>query len=148
MNVEASPLLGLAVNVVLAMLSVGLLLALGRLVRGPSLPDRVVALELTATLVVGVIVVYDVATTSEPVLSGVDNVTVTPGGDVFVAEDGGDMQICFLSNYGVNAFVQVTGVSGSEITGPAFDPSGTRLYFSSQRNPGTTYEVTGPFRSA
>ena len=34
-------------------------------------------------------------------------------------------------------------VTGSEITGPAFDPSGRRLYFSSQRNPGATYEVTG-----
>jgi hypothetical protein len=39
----------------------------------------------------------------------------------------------------------------SEITGLAFDPSGTRLYFSSQRGPapggaGITYEVTGPFR--
>ena len=37
----------------------------------------------------------------------------------------------------------------SEITGPAFDPSGTRLYFSSQRGKngfnGITYEVTGPF---
>ena len=40
------------------------------------------------------------------------------------------------------------GVSGSEITGPAFDPSGTRLYLNSQRNPGRTYEITGPFRSA
>jgi hypothetical protein len=39
--------------------------------------------------------------------------------------------------------VQLPGVSGSEITGPAFDPSGTRLYFSSQRNPGATYEVKG-----
>jgi secreted PhoX family phosphatase len=38
---------------------------------------------------------------------------------------------------------QVDGVSGSEITGPAFNPDYTRLYFSSQRNPGTTYEVTG-----
>jgi hypothetical protein len=34
------------------------------------------------------------------------------------------------------------------MTGPAFDPSGTRLYFSSQRNPGRTYEVTGPFRAS
>ena len=32
---------------------------------------------------------------------------------------------------------------GTELTGPAFDPSGTRLYFSSQRSPGVTYEVTG-----
>ena len=38
----------------------------------------------------------------------------------------------------------------SEVTGPAFDPSGTRLYFSSQNGQewekiGITYEVTGPF---
>ena len=41
--------------------------------------------------------------------------------------------------------MRLTGVSGTEITGPALDPSGTRLYFSSQRNPGETFEVTGPF---
>ena len=36
----------------------------------------------------------------------------------------------------------------TNLTGPAFDPSGTRLYFSSQRGTGTggiTYEITGPF---
>ena len=38
---------------------------------------------------------------------------------------------------------RLTGVSGSEITGPAFSPDGTRLYFSSQREPGRTYEVKG-----
>ena len=27
----------------------------------------------------------------------------------------------------------------------AFSPNGTRMYFSSQRNPGATYEVTGPW---
>lgn len=43
-----------------------------------------------------------------------------------------------------------------EIAGPAFDPSGTRLYFSSQKGTeenfiaagkpiGVTYEITGPF---
>ena len=67
MSGDLAPLLGLAVNIVMAMLSLGLLLAFVRLVRGPSLPDRVVALELTATLVVGVIVVYDLAT-RQPVL--------------------------------------------------------------------------------
>ena len=41
--------------------------------------------------------------------------------------------------------VAQVAVTGSEITGPAFSPDGTRLYFTSQRNPGTTYEVRGPF---
>ena len=41
-----------------AMLSATLILAFIRLVRGPSLPDRVVALELMASLTVGFIGVY------------------------------------------------------------------------------------------
>ena len=38
---------------------------------------------------------------------------------------------------------------GSEIAGPALDPSGERMYFSSQRGSGKgiTYEITGPFRT-
>jgi hypothetical protein len=38
--------------------------------------------------------------------------------------------------------------AASETTGPSFDPSGTRFYFSSQRVgvAGATYEVTGPWR--
>jgi len=38
---------------------------------------------------------------------------------------------------------------GSELTGPAFSPDGTRLYFSSQRGfgAGMTFELTGPFRT-
>ncbi|KAF0810294.1 multiple resistance and pH regulation protein F [Alcanivorax sp. S71-1-4] len=40
------------------MLSATLVLAFIRLVRGPSLPDRVVALELMASLTVGFIGVY------------------------------------------------------------------------------------------
>ena len=85
-------------------------------------------------------------------LNGVDNIVGSAGGDLYVAEDGGDMQICILTTDGqVAAVLQVTGHDGSEITGPAFDPSGTRLYFSSQRGEGgagagITYEVTGPFR--
>jgi secreted PhoX family phosphatase len=95
-------------------------------------------------------IIYDAATLDDPVLTGVDNVTVTPRGDVYVAEDGGNMQICLLFGKDLKVpqdFLELTGVSGSEMTGPAFDPSGTRLYFSSQWNPGRTYEVTGPFRS-
>lgn len=98
-----------------------------------------------------VTVVYDAATTEatedgEGVLTGVDNITVDAGGDRYVAEDGGNMQIVRLgSDDIIEPVVQVDGVEGSEITGPAFSPDGTRLYFSSQRNPGVTYEVTGPF---
>ncbi|MFD5947012.1 alkaline phosphatase PhoX [Streptomyces collinus] len=87
-------------------------------------------------------------------LTGVDNITGASSGDLFVAEDGGNMEICVITPDDVVAsFLRVDGQSGSEITGPAFSPDGTRLYFSSQRGTsgsssgGITYEVTGPFRS-
>ncbi|MET9619257.1 alkaline phosphatase PhoX [Streptomyces sp. NPDC006464] len=87
-------------------------------------------------------------------LTGVDNVTGTSSGDLFVAEDGGNMEICVITPDDVVApFLRINGQSGSEITGPAFSPDGRRLYFSSQRGTsgsssgGITYEVTGPFRA-
>lgn len=101
-----------------------------------------------------VTVVYDAATTeamdgSEPLLTGVDNICVDSQGDRYVAEDGGTMDVVRLAADGtIEAVARVEGVEGSEITGPAFSPDGTRLYFSSQRNPGRTYEVTGPFPHA
>lgn len=54
---------------------------------------------------------------------------------------------------GLRPLVQVVGHDTSEVTGPAFDPGGTRLYFSSQRGPSTmtgggwTFEVQGPFHA-
>lgn len=95
--------------------------------------------------------VYDAASPPDGPLTGVDNVTVLPDGRLLVAEDGGDMQICMVTGSGAAPILQIEGQSESEITGPALDPSGTRLYFSSQRGgrtapgPGITYEVTGPF---
>ncbi|MFE5796937.1 alkaline phosphatase PhoX [Streptomyces sp. NPDC056503] len=87
-------------------------------------------------------------------LTGVDNVTGASSGDLYVAEDGGNMEICLITpDDTVAPFLRITGQSGSEITGPAFSPDGTRLYFSSQRGTsgsssgGITYEVTGPFRA-
>ncbi|WP_328682643.1 PhoX family protein [Streptomyces sp. NBC_00322] len=87
-------------------------------------------------------------------LTGVDNVTGSSSGDLFVAEDGGNMEICVITPDDVVAvFLRINGQSSSEITGPAFSPDGTRLYFSSQRgtsgssSDGITYEVTGPFRA-
>ncbi len=50
------------VTVVYAMLVGALFLAFGRLVRGPSLPDRVVALDLMAVLTAGMICVYAIDT--------------------------------------------------------------------------------------
>lgn len=89
---------------------------------------------------------YDLASTPGSPLSNVDNVFVAPNGDIYVAEDPGDLQIVALTaTGGIKPIVQVTGQPGSEITGPALSPDGGRLYFSSQRSPGTTYEVEGPF---
>src|SRR5690606_19759396 len=38
-------------------------------------------------------VLYDVTGCDDPILTGVDNITVSAAGEVIVAEDGGDMQI-------------------------------------------------------
>jgi multicomponent Na+:H+ antiporter subunit F len=46
------------IYLVLAALALALLLAFVRLVRGPSLPDRVVALELMTGLTMGLIAMY------------------------------------------------------------------------------------------
>lgn len=93
-------------------------------------------------------IVYDVETSDNPILKGVDNVVITPGGDVLVAEDGGDMQIVVLTPEGkAIPLVQILGHEKSEIAGPAFDPGYQRLYFSSQRGSlgnntgGITYEI-------
>lgn len=44
-------------RITLAMLGIALLVVVGRLVKGPTLPDRVVAMDLLGVLVVGLIVV-------------------------------------------------------------------------------------------
>ena len=81
-----------------------------------------------------------------------DNVTVSNSGLVMAAEDRDNMEICGISKNNNSAFPIVRikdHHKKSEVTGPAFDPSGTRLYFSSQNGKngkdGITYEVTGPF---
>lgn len=93
-------------------------------------------------------VIYDFATAQVPnnALSGVDNLTLTPWGDLLVAEDGGNLELCNLKADGsVQVLVQVTGQDKTELTGPAFSPDGQRLYFSSQRGGprrlGITYEI-------
>ena len=54
--------------ITLAILGVAVLAAVGRLVKGPSLPDRVVAMDLLGVLVVGIIVVLAATTRVRPTL--------------------------------------------------------------------------------
>lgn len=89
------------------------------------------------------------------ILSGVDNLWFDAhSGNLFVAEDGDDMEIVMLNaDNEVSAVVRLPDQDLSEMTGPCFSPDGTRLYFNSQRGPvgalglplGITYEITGPF---
>jgi multicomponent Na+:H+ antiporter subunit F len=66
--VEGGVVLG-AANLTIAIFGVALILAVIRLLRGPSTPDRVVALDLTALLAVGVIAAYAVMTDEESLLA-------------------------------------------------------------------------------
>jgi secreted PhoX family phosphatase len=95
-------------------------------------------------------ILYDASDFLTPVLTGVDNVTVSQNGDIYVAEDGGDLQIVVIDEQGgLYPIAQLAGHDGSEITGIAFSPDGKRLYFSSQRGSsglsedGVTYEIQG-----
>ena len=101
-------------------------------------------------------VLYAFTTGSGSALNAVDNITAhAPSGDLFVAEDGGNMELCIIAAVAgvdtVAPFLRFTGHDASEVAGPAFSPDGSRLYVSSQRGTngatGHTYEVTGPFRT-
>ena len=103
-------------------------------------------------------VLYDGVAMSTAALNAVDNCTVhSPSGDVYVCEDGGNMEVCVIAANGagdreVAAFLRITGHSSSEWCGVAFSPDHTRMYVSSQRGidgaTGRTYEITGPFRTS
>lgn len=96
-------------------------------------------------------ILYNAASHLLPVLTGVDNITGNAAGELLVAEDGGDMQIVVVTAGKVLPLLQLVGHDRSEITGPAFSPGGSRLYFSSQRGKtgraedGMTFEISGPF---
>jgi hypothetical protein len=108
-------------------------------------------------------IVFDRAAAPDSSLDAVDNVTVSAAGEIFVCEDGGNMEIGLITpEREVSPFLRFTGpahpTSGefkSEVCGVVFDPSGTRLYCTSQRaypesesapGPGAVYEISGPFR--
>src|SRR5919107_2919436 len=108
-------------------------------------------------------VVFDHSLAPDASLDAVDNVTVSAAGEIFVCEDGGNMEIGLITpEREVSPFLRFTGpahpVEGefkSEVCGVVFDPSGTRMYCTSQRahpqsasapGPGAVYEISGPFR--
>ncbi|MCB0829850.1 MAG: DUF839 domain-containing protein [Solirubrobacterales bacterium] len=123
--------------------------------------DRVYAYHPESTYLE---VLYDgVALGDAAPLHDTDNVTASPiSGDLYVCEDPGGnaldgLQVCIISTEGeVAAFCEATPEAhkDSELTGPVFDPTGSRLYFSSQRakfpgesaSAGIIYEISGPFR--
>ena len=77
-----------------------------------------------------------------------DNVTVSPWGDVFLAEDGDAPNgVCVLHPDGsVRYFAEnVLNDGDSEITGVCFPPDGRWLFLNLQWE-GLTLAVTGPFR--
>jgi len=88
-----------------------------------------------------------------PPLQGPDNLAVHDAtGNLFACEDGGDMQVVLITpDRQADPFLRFVGHEGSEVTGAAFDPTGTRLIVNSQRAPtpptadGATYMVSGPF---
>ena len=94
-------------------------------------------------------VLYD-AKASNGSLRQVDNLTVSRSGDIFVCEDADNLEMGVISREReVAPFLKLSGPSQdpSELTGVVFDPSGTRMFFASQRafGSGAIYEITGPF---
>ena len=61
-------MLDLAIEITLVMLALAALLAFVRVLRGPTLPDRVVAIDLIGVLIVGVVVVEAAATGNQAFL--------------------------------------------------------------------------------
>jgi len=98
-------------------------------------------------------VFHDCLANPNTALTHVDNLAVHPvTGHLFVAEDGGDMDLCMLTRTAeapiVTRVVRFVGHDGSEVTGPSFSPDGRFLYLSSQRGAdgrGVTVQVSGPF---
>jgi hypothetical protein len=114
-------------------------------------------------------ILYDEAAVGpDAPLSGVDNITVSPNGEIFVCEDGRDHDICMITpDFEVSRFLKLdpvkhagppegTPFEDNETVGVVFSPDGRRMYFGAQRSfgvvgipllpAGVVYEISGPFR--
>ena len=84
---------------------------------------------------------------------GIDALAHTASGKLLLASEGGDISILYYPQNDAEpvTLVRLLGHGDSEITGLAFDPSNTRLYFSSQQGStgrgedGLTFELQGDF---
>lgn len=86
---------GWIIEIVYLMLSVSLLLSFMRLARGPSLADRVVALELIASIVAGMVGVHAIDTGVSAYLDIAIVLSIT----------------AFLAAIGFARFIQLRGIS-------------------------------------
>ena len=92
---------------------------------------------------------------ADGVMNAVDDIVSTNIGNLLVAEDGRDMRITlFPANKQLaKTIMQLPDHKNSEVTGLAFDPSQTRLYFNSQRgftgdsDDGISFELVGDFNN-
>ena len=92
---------------------------------------------------------YNKSLDNNPQSSGLDNICLSNKGSIFIAEDGGNMEIVNIREKNKSfPILRINGQSNSEITGIYFTKDMKKLYFSSQRGKtgnGITYEVEGDF---
>jgi uncharacterized protein len=78
-------------------------------------------------------------------LQSPDNITVSPWGQVFIAEDAdGTCHIRAITDTGEVVSFAKNAASDSELAGVCFSPDGKILFVNSQSD-GITYAITGPF---
>jgi uncharacterized protein len=113
----------------------GLWLARDTLYLATTADHRVHAYDITRERIR---VIYDGLASARAPLLRVDQLTASRAGEVFVCEDIATDEVdmgVIGPDRGVAKFLSITGPQyrGSELTGVTFDPSGSRMYVSSQR---------------
>lgn len=56
----------LVLEIAIGLLCIGLVLTLVRFIKGPSLPDRIIALDLLSSILIGVLVIYAIVSGVRP----------------------------------------------------------------------------------
>jgi secreted PhoX family phosphatase len=80
------------------------------------------------------------------ILENIDNLTIAPWGDIFLCEDGPDVNRVVGITPGGQPFEFARNVlNDSELAGAAFSPDGTTMFVNIQ-DPGITLAITGPWR--